>query len=157
MTPKLNPTAKFGTISAAAVAAMAAAALACPGVARADNSPRVTPSSVTIVPAGETGTFKLTAVTRSAIVSAIAGRQLQICNKTGSTSALDEASAMPPFIPSGSSTLEVSYNGRTAQVMPGECYRTNAERVRITTREPLGLNGHLQGTVAWVAPARPVG
>lgn len=149
MTLVFHPTARFGTIGAAAVAALAAAALACPGIARADSSAREAGASATIVPAGSTGAFNLTTVTPSAVVVSKAGVQVKVCNKTGGMGALNEAAAMPPFTPSTSSTLEVSYNGRTERIMPGECSLVNGQHVRITTREPLGPGGQLHGTVAW--------
>lgn len=148
MTLEFHPMARFGTIGAAAVAALAIAAFACPGIARADSSPRATDSSATIVPAGDSGAFNLTTVTPSAVVVSKPGVQVKVCNKTGGLGAFGEASALPPFTPSTSSVLEVSYNGRTEQIMPGECSRVDAAHVRITTGEPLGPGGQLHGTVA---------
>ena len=142
MTLRVHPMSKFGTIGAATVAAMASVVLAHPRIAAAESSPV------------ETGTFNLTALTPSALVASSRGGQLQVCNETGSGSVLDEASALAPFTPSASSTLEVSYNGKTEQIMPGHCYRMNAQQVRITTNEPLGRRSDLEGTVTQVAPAR---
>ena len=153
MALEFHATSKFVTIGAAAVAAMTSAVLVHPGIARADSSAGTTASSLAPTRAGETDTFKLTALTPSALLSNAGRGQLQICNETGRRSVLDEASAMPPFTSSGSSTLEVSYNGKTEQIMPGQCDRMNARHVRITTNEPLGPRSDLKGTVARVAPA----
>lgn len=154
MTFKLRAPSRFGTIGAAVAAAIACSALAYPGFARADSSPSVATSSVTSAPAGDAGAFKLTALTPSALVSNSGRRQVRICNETGEASVLDEASAMPPFTPSGASTLQVSYNGATEQIMPGECYRVSAPQVRITTHEPLSRGSSLDGTLGKGAPAR---
>lgn len=154
MTLKFYAASKLGTIGAAAATVMACAALASPGVACAERSPGATATSGTPVLLGDTGMFKLTALTRSALVSNPKRGQLRVCNETGRTSALDEASAAPPFMPSGASRLEVNYNGKTAQIVPGECYRIRSQHVRITTDEPLGTGSSLEGTVAKVVPAR---
>lgn len=151
MTLELHPTARFGTIGAAVVAALAIAVFACPGIARADSATSGAGSSrATIVPADSTGAFNLTTVTPSAVVLSKPGVQVKVCNRTGGISALDEPSATPPFTPGASSVLEVTYNGRTERIMPGECSRVDAEHVRITTGEPLGPGGQLHGSVAWV-------
>jgi len=154
MTPQFHAPFRFGAIGAAAAAATACFALAYPGLARADGSPAVTASSVTPLATGDTGAFKLTTLARSALVDNTGRGQVQICNETGRTSALDEASAMPPFTPSGASTLQVSYDGATAQIVPGACYRISAPQVRITTNAPLGSGSTLEGTLEQVAPVR---
>lgn len=139
---------------AGATALMAGATLAYAGAALADTSAEVTSSTATIARAGDPSTFKLTDLNGSAVVSNGEPHALQICNQTGRTSLLDEAAAAPPFMPSGAATLQVNYNGRTEQIMSGQCLRIDAGRVRIASEEPIDPGASLHGTVAWVAPAR---
>ena len=140
----------IGVASAAVV--MAGATLAYANAARADTSLEVGSSTATLAQSGHISTFKLTNVNRSAVLSSSEPRELQICNQTGKASPLDEASAAPPFMPSGAATLQVSYKGRTEQITPGECYRVHSSQVRIEAESSIDPGSSLQGTVAWVVP-----
>ncbi len=145
MTRRTRFASHFKVTSVAAVA-LAAGAGVITGAARAGALPEV------VSPAA-TGSFKLDEATGSALLRNSRPRAVEICNKTGDVSPQNAASAAPPFIPSGAATLRVYYNGKTEQIQPGECYRMDAGRVRITTDEELSPGDNLQGTIAWVARA----
>jgi hypothetical protein len=152
MTPKTYLGLHFKRSGVAAVAVMAGAGLAYNVTACAATPSDAVASAVTLTPSGYVSTFDLTAGATNAVLRNSRSREMKICNQTGETSPEDEASAVPPFVPSGAATLQVSYRGTTVQIPPGECARMDARQVHLTTQDPLVDGGRLQGTVRWVTP-----